>query len=93
MSTAVPIIRCPGTASGRGHDFVNATLRGNHEEMLLRFLDDPAVGPVWRQLGGMETLSRMASMSAEYSPPTASRGFHDACKKGFLCATFPCWHN
>jgi serine/threonine protein phosphatase 1 len=38
-------------------DFVNVTLlRGNHEEVLLRFLDDPAVGPTFRQLGGLETL-------------------------------------
>jgi serine/threonine protein phosphatase 1 len=37
--------------------FVNvALLRGNHEEMLLRFLDDPSVGPIWRRLGGLETL-------------------------------------
>jgi serine/threonine protein phosphatase 1 len=31
-------------------------LRGNHEEMLLRFLDDPAVGEDWLQWGGLETL-------------------------------------
>lgn len=38
-------------------NFVQVTLlRGNHEEMLLRFLDDPAVGPMWCQLGGLETL-------------------------------------
>ena len=38
-------------------DFVNVTmLRGNHEEMLLRFLDDDLVGPTWCQLGGLETL-------------------------------------
>lgn len=38
-------------------DFVKKTLLlGNHEEMLLRFLEDPSVGPTWRQLGGLETL-------------------------------------
>lgn len=38
-------------------DFVKVTmLRGNHEEIMLRFLGDPAVGPTWRQLGGLETL-------------------------------------
>src|SRR5262245_10597538 len=38
-------------------DFVKVTLlRGNHEEMLLRFLDDESVGPSWCQLGGLETL-------------------------------------
>lgn len=38
-------------------DFVKVTLlRGNHEEMLLRFLEDPSVGPTWRRLGGLDTL-------------------------------------
>jgi diadenosine tetraphosphatase ApaH/serine/threonine PP2A family protein phosphatase len=31
-------------------------LKGNHEEMLENFLEDPEVGTVWRQLGGLETL-------------------------------------
>lgn len=31
-------------------------LCGNHEEMLLSFVADPAAGTVWRQLGGHETL-------------------------------------
>jgi serine/threonine protein phosphatase 1 len=34
------------------------TLRGNHEDVLLRFLDDPELfGPAWLQLGGAATLS------------------------------------
>lgn len=38
-------------------EFVKITpLRGNHEEMLLRFLNDPTVGQAWAQLGGLETL-------------------------------------
>jgi serine/threonine protein phosphatase 1 len=43
----------------RGHsDFVNVGLvRGNHEEMLLRFLKDPSVGPSWLHLGALETLA------------------------------------
>jgi serine/threonine protein phosphatase 1 len=32
------------------------TLRGNHEDALLRFLDDPAVGPDWVEHGGAQTL-------------------------------------
>ncbi len=33
-------------------------LRGNHEEMLLRFLDDPAgSGQIWLRHGGLETLA------------------------------------
>jgi len=31
-------------------------LRGNHEEMLLRFLGDPTYLGAWRQFGGLETL-------------------------------------
>jgi len=31
-------------------------LMGNHEELLLKFLDDPAEGPRWAALGGRETL-------------------------------------
>jgi len=39
-------------------DVVKTTLlRGNHEEMLLRFLKDHSVGPAWLQLGGGETLA------------------------------------
>ena len=31
-------------------------LKGNHDELFLSFLTDPAVGPLWCQLGGLETL-------------------------------------
>ena len=31
-------------------------IKGNHEELILRFMADPAVGPLWRDLGGLETL-------------------------------------
>lgn len=31
-------------------------LKGNHEELLLRFLEDSAIGPDWAALGGKETL-------------------------------------
>jgi serine/threonine protein phosphatase 1 len=38
-------------------DFVKVTLlRGNHEEMLLRFLENSSVGGAWSQLGGAETM-------------------------------------
>ncbi len=44
--------------SGRHAGFVDiALLRGNHEEMLLRFLKDPSIGPAWRQLGGLRDTS------------------------------------
>jgi serine/threonine protein phosphatase 1 len=31
-------------------------IMGNHEQMLLRFLEDGSTAAMWRQLGGMETL-------------------------------------
>ena len=31
-------------------------LKGNHEDLLLRFIDDPATGPAWMNVGGSETL-------------------------------------
>ena len=38
-------------------DIVEITLlRGNHEELLLRFLGDDSVGPSWCELGGLQTL-------------------------------------
>jgi predicted phosphodiesterase len=37
------------------HDYI--PLKGNHDTMLKMFLDDPAIGPQWRQLGGLETLN------------------------------------
>lgn len=32
-------------------------LKGNHEETMLRFLDDPSVGTQWCEYGGVETLA------------------------------------
>ena len=32
-------------------------LMGNHEDAMLRFLDDPAIGPAWFNHGGMATLA------------------------------------
>ena len=31
-------------------------LKGNHDDTLLQFLDDPKLGEVWRNFGGLETL-------------------------------------
>ena len=70
-------------------DFVKATmLRGNHEEMLLRFLDDPTVGPVWRQLGGMETL---LSYGVDVSRILAADGFPGLSR--CMQETFPVRHH
>ncbi len=32
------------------------SLRGNHEDALLRFLEDPSIGPAWVEHGGAQTL-------------------------------------
>jgi serine/threonine protein phosphatase 1 len=40
-------------ASGR---FEFRALKGNHEEILLDFLEDPQTAPAWRDFGGMQTL-------------------------------------
>lgn len=42
--------------SGGGFSTRLIALRGNHEEMLLRFLDDESVLETWRNFGGLETL-------------------------------------
>ncbi len=43
---------CGGPLPGMNQVF----LRGNHDDMMLRFLDDPAVGIDWLEFGGMATL-------------------------------------
>ncbi len=37
--------------------FETITLKGNHEDSLLRFLEDTAIGPAWLLYGGRETLA------------------------------------
>lgn len=37
--------------------FETIHLKGNHEDFMLRFLDDVALGPNWLTYGGMETLA------------------------------------
>ena len=36
--------------------FETVFLKGNHDQTLLQFLDDPRLGEVWRNFGGLETL-------------------------------------
>lgn len=52
-------------------------LKGNHEEMLERFLADPAYAEQWRQFGGLETL---ASFGVDISQVRLGRGY-DAAQK------------
>ena len=50
--------------SARGDQVI--ALRGNHEQAMLAFLDDPAFGPKWIAHGGRDTL-----MSYGVAPPAA----------------------
>jgi serine/threonine protein phosphatase 1 len=45
-------------------------LKGNHEQALLAFIDDPDSGPPWLQFGGAETLASYGVL-----PPAAGEGF------------------
>lgn len=46
-------------------DIVVHTLKGNHEQTMLDFLEDPRVGPSWSEYGGRDTLR-----SYNVNPPT-----------------------
>ncbi len=63
-------------------------LKGNHEELFLSFLADPAVGPQWRQLGGLETLHSygvpVATLLMGKGFEEASRALRDAVPKDHL---------
>ncbi|MDZ5454251.1 metallophosphoesterase family protein [Labrys sp. ZIDIC5] len=50
-------------------------LRGNHEDLLLSFLDDPSVLDRWRRLGGLETLH---SYGVDVSEALRGRGYRQA---------------
>ena len=62
-------------------------LKGNHEELLERFLDDPSLGSRWRQLGGLETLH---SYGVPVSLMMLGKGYHEAA--GLLRAAVPQAH-
>src|SRR5258708_14524311 len=38
------------------HHFAEVRLLGNHDDTLLRFLEDPSIGPTWSSYGGDATL-------------------------------------
>ncbi len=50
-------------------------LKGNHEALLEAFLDDPAIGTRWRQLGGLETLH---SFGIAVAPLMVGRNYDQA---------------
>jgi serine/threonine protein phosphatase 1 len=56
--------------------FEQVFLMGNHEEFLLHFLDDPAIGETWVINGGDATLS---SYGVERGPDDIAADLADAC--------------
>lgn len=55
-------------------------LKGNHEEMLERFLADPSYGSAWRQFGGLATL---ASYGVDVRAVQAGRDYDMAARALF----------
>lgn len=62
-------------------------LRGNHEEMLLHFLEDAEALGDWKRYGGLETLN---SYRVDVGPAMRGEGYENA-RKAFL-AEFPSAH-
>jgi len=56
----------------------HVALKGNHEELLTAFLDDPSVMGKWRRLGGLETLH---SYGVPVSPLMRGTGFEEAAHR------------
>lgn len=63
-------------------------LRGNHEDMMLRFLADPSRhGPRWLQHGGVQTLASFGIASGPASAPaSATREALTDCRDALLAA-------
>ena len=82
--------RGPGSAKVVGRladgDFPTPilALRGNHEQMLLQFLEDPSKLDAWRRYGGLETLY---SYGVDVSESMRGQGFETACEA--LLAAMP----
>ncbi len=77
------LIVCLGDYVDRGHDsrdviefllappppgFQVVCLKGNHEQLFLDFLDDPAIGPSWFDLGGNATLYSYGARTSQDLP-------------------------
>ncbi|RBP07351.1 serine/threonine protein phosphatase 1 [Roseiarcus fermentans] len=73
-------------ASGRFPTPVQA-LRGNHEQMLLQFLNDPPELEIWRRNGGLETLH---SYGVDVSTVMRGHGYEQA--RDALLAAIPSKH-
>src|SRR5262249_31817336 len=62
-------------------------LAGNHEDLLMAFLEDEGVLEAWRSLGGLETLH---SYGVEFGPAVAKRDF--GAVRAAFAARFPDHH-
>lgn len=85
--TGPPILVCLGDYVDRGFQsrevidillsdamspFESYFLKGNHEDAMLRFLNDASIGPRWGQFGGVETL-----VSYGVQPPRTRNSIED----------------
>lgn len=58
--------------------FESVHLKGNHEDFLLRFLDDPSIGSLWQMNGGAATLASYGVNGVERdSARSLSEAFRD----------------
>lgn len=70
-------------ALGHASDFEVRALRGNHEQVMLSFLDDISVGPSWVEFGGGQTL---AAYGVTPPPPRADTEAWQAAQEAFVAA-------
>jgi len=59
-------------------EFRMLAVKGNHEEALLRFLEDPEAGPAWVQHGGADTLASYGVSLAANSDASTWQATRDA---------------
>jgi serine/threonine protein phosphatase 1 len=59
-------------------DFSVVALRGNHEDALLQFLEDPAIGPSWIDHGGAQTLVSYGVNPPHRADPTPWQDVRDS---------------
>lgn len=75
-------------------------LRGNHEDVMLRFLSEPSLGPEWANFGGLETLRSYKALQGLPVRPSDWRKVSEALLShmppehlAFLQATSFCHHH
>jgi serine/threonine protein phosphatase 1 len=66
------------------HGFEQVHLLGNHEQAMLDFLEDPAIGPAWLYYGGAATLYSYGINAQARPPEGAERFAHLSAELGQL---------